>query len=201
MSVSTTSLHSFFMRAWYHFPSCTTLNMGVRACVCVCPVISSEIQLSKGQVSSTAPLHCSLLQNANTRLPILANDKSSDLMTSLVTPLCTIPGQSPAMSRAGAEQSAVPGSSPQACKVRRLKRSQSANLCDYFKWTISDKHNHVEQPPSAGYYPQCLPHLLFLCLLNWLTVFGLVMGCLLACLVLPVGLSGQTRKYTGRARM
>lgn len=48
----------------YYFPSCTTL--------CAYHIISSEIQLSKGQVSNQAPLCCSLLQNASTRLPILA---------------------------------------------------------------------------------------------------------------------------------
>lgn len=58
MSVSTTSLHSFFMRAWYHFPSCTTLNMGVRACVCVSRHIFRNpiIQRSSEQHSPTALL-------------------------------------------------------------------------------------------------------------------------------------------------
>lgn len=57
-------------------PSITSHHTPLWVCMRTHHIISSEIQLSKGQVSSRAPLRCSPLQNANTRLPILAWTKS-----------------------------------------------------------------------------------------------------------------------------
>lgn len=53
-------------------PSITSHHTPLWVCMRTHHIISSEIQLSKGQVSSRAPLCRSPLQNANTRLPILA---------------------------------------------------------------------------------------------------------------------------------
>ncbi len=72
------------------------------------------------------------------------------------------------------------------------------NLTDPFKLTISDIYNRSQQPPSAAYYHHPLPHLLFLWRLNWLTVFALVIGCLLDRLMPPVGLPGQTGRQRGK---
>lgn len=84
------------------------------------------------------------------------------------------------------------------CQSGLWGNASLSNLSNPFKLTISDIYNRSQQPPSAAHYHHPLPHLLFLWCLNWLTVFALVIGCLLDRLMPPVGLPGQTGRQRGR---
>jgi len=58
-------------------------------------------------------------------------------------------------------------------------------------------YNHSQLPPNAAYYQYPPSHLLLLWCFNWLNMFALMIGCLLDCLMPPVGLSGQTEEGGG----
>lgn len=67
---------------------------------------------------------------------------------------------------------------------------------DPFKQTISCTQTPTYSYPLAcgcAHYYHPTPHLHTPQRLNWLTVFALLIGCLLECLMPPVGLAGQTR--------
>lgn len=168
-------------------PSITSHHAPLCVYVCVSHHIFRNpiIQRSSEQPSPTALLTTAKCQHqaANTGI----NKKSSDPMTSLdlLSPSLlshiwrkSLRGRVVRKGRAGSLSSVYRiwklylATAPIfTFKVRPLEKSQLA-FFHFHKWTISDIYNHCQQPPSAAYYHDPLPHLLFLWHLNWLTVFA-----------------------------